>query len=431
MCHSNVRTAPVISRFRLAFGLVMSLQCAFVPQSDASVEFSAAVLHQHVAVLADTKLQGRGLGTPELEQAAAYIADEFERIGLTPGGDADSFFQSFDVPEGEDGRPHTVRNVIGVLPGSNPAMDGQAVLVTAHYDHLGHGWPDSRAAERGRVYPGADDNASGVAVMIELAAVFRRASAPPRSLVFIAFTAEEAGLLGSSYFVQNPSPIALDGVFGVINMDTVGRLGERPLSVFGADSATEWRSLISGVANQTSIAAESMPGALDSSDHQSFVRRGIPGVQFSSGANLDYHRPTDTIDKIDAPGLVKVATFVHTVTDYLSRRQQPLTAAEPQEAQSRAAPDNEAGRRRVSLGTMPDFAFRGNGVRVEAIVPGSPAAQADLTAGDIVTKIGDRSVSNLQEFSNALKQLSPGDSVSVTRVRNGEAGNVDVTVVAR
>lgn len=394
--------------------------------------FSAERLMAHVRHLADPAFEGRGLGSAELERAANYIAAEFERIGLRPGGNGGSYFQTFSVPEGEDGQPHEVRNVIAYLPGVNPAYRGQAALITAHYDHLGHGWPDSRVAEQGKIYPGADDNASGVAVMLELAAAFAKGPAPQRDLVFVAFTAEEAGLLGSSHFVANPSPVPLDGIIGVINMDTVGRLGDKELSVFGADSASEWQHIFRGVSFVTGIKSKNIPGALDSSDHQSFIVKGVPGVQISSGANFDYHRPSDTVDKVDAAGLVKVATFVREAASYLTQREDRLTLAElPQGAAPARGASTGQGRRRVSMGTMPDFAYQGDGVRIEAIVPDSPAAKSGLQAGDVVTLIDDEPVKNLQGFTDVLKTLSPGQTVSVTAVRDGKERVTDVTLVAR
>jgi len=393
--------------------------------------FSRERLLQHIQFLASADLAGRGLGTPGLQMAADYIVAEFEAAGLVPAGDDGGYLQTFRVDEGEDGKPHDVANLIGVIPGSNPAFAGQAVLVTAHYDHLGHGWPDSRAAEKGKVYYGADDNASGVAILIELAKVFSDEPAPERSIVFVAFTAEEAGLLGSRYYTEHPQPVSLDGINAVVNMDTIGRLAGQDISVFGASSASEWVHIFRGIGFTAGIGSKSITGDFASSDHKSFIDKGVPGVQISSGANLDYHRPTDTVDKIDGPGMVKAATFVKETVAYLAQRPEPLTVtivgAEPAAAPAAGA----SGERRVSVGTVPDFSFQGQGVRIDSVVPGSPAQAAGIEAGDVLVSVAGKQVATLQAYTDLLKTLSPGDTVPAVVQRDGKTLNLEVTVMAR
>jgi hypothetical protein len=396
--------------------------------------FSRERLLEHVQYLASAELGGRGLGTPGLEKAADYIAARFEAVGLTPAGDDGGYRQVFHADEGEDGKPHDVANIIGVIPGTDPAFSGQAVLVTAHYDHLGHGWPDARAAEKGKVYFGADDNASGVAILIELAQVLSDEPAPQRSIVFVAFTGEEAGRLGSRYYVEHPEPVALDGINGVVNMDTVGRLEGQDISVFGAGSASEWPHIFRGIGFTAGIGSKSITGDLASSDQQSFIDKGVPGVQISSGANLDYHRPSDTVDKIDGPGMVRVATFVRETVGYLAQRPEPLTVTivgTPSTTTPGAPRAGAGGGRRVSVGTVPDFAFQGQGVRVDSVVPGSPAAAAGIEAGDVLVSLAGQPIANLQGYTDLLKSLSPGDTVPAVIQRDGKSIDLEVTVMAR
>ena len=338
----------------------------------------------------------------------------------------------FHVAEGEDGKPHAVANIIGVIPGSNPALSGQAVLVTAHYDHLGHGWPDARADERGKIYNGADDNASGVAILIELAKLLASEPAPERSIVFIAFSGEESGLQGSRYYTEHPVPTALDGIIGVVNMDTIGRLEGRDIFVFGAGSASEWPHIFRGIGFTAGIGSQSITSNLASSDHQSFIDKGIPGVQISSGANLDYHRPTDTADKIDGAGMVKAAIFVKETVVYLAQRPEPLTVTidGTKTGQASVTP-GAGGKRRVSVGTVPDFAFQGPGVLVDAVVPASPAETAGIKAGDILLQLAEMPIANLQGYTDLLKSLSPGDTVPAVIQRDGKTINMEVTVIAR
>ena len=407
------------------------------PQRAALAElppvFSRDRLAGHVDVLAGADMQGRGLGTPGLELAADYIVEQFAAVGLVPGGDDGGWSQVFRVAEGEDGQPHDVRNIVGVLPGTDAAMAGQTVLVTAHYDHLGHGWPDERAdAGRGAVYAGADDNASGVAVMIELARNLVNAGAPKRSITFIAFTGEESGLQGSRHYANALSAEQLAGVFGVVNLDTVGRLGDKKLSVFGAGSATEWPHVFRGIGFTTGIQSTAVTQDFAASDQQAFIDLGVPGVHISSGANLDYHRPTDTADKIDGDGLVKVAVFTKEAVAYLAERPEPLTVTidDSPRAQIPVAGSGER-RRSVSVGTVPDFSFPGPGVRVDDVVPQSPAAKAGVRAGDILIELAGQSIGDLQGLTDVMKTLEPGQIATMTVVRDGEKITREVELAAR
>ena len=405
------------------------------PLAELPAVFSEERLKQHVDYLASPEMEGRGLGSTQLEEAAAYIAGEFANAGLVAAGDDGSYLQGFTVEEGEDGQPHRVHNVIGYLPGTNPAYADQAVLITAHYDHLGHGWPDVRQSDAGQIYPGADDNASGVAVLIELARNFAAGAPPERNLAFVAFSAEEAGLLGSRYYVEHPRPAPLEGIVGVINLDSVGRLEDQPISVLATGSAMEWPFVFRGVTAVTGIPSESIAGAAASSDQQSFIDRGVPGVQIFTGAHGDYHRASDTPDKVNAAGMVKVATFVKEATGYLIQREEPMVLSGSTTAAgsdgSDDQPANTEGQRRVSFGTVPDFAHNADGVRVDSVVPGSPAELAGIQPGDVLLKMNGETVAGLGAFSDFLKTLAPGDTVTATILRNAERISVVVTVTPR
>ena len=400
--------------------------------------FSQKALTDHVAFLADPARQGRGPGSEGHEAAAKYIADRFKAYGLVPGGDNGSFFQSFSMPVGERREARTVANVVGVIPGTKSEWNDQSVLVTAHYDHLGFGWPDVHKGDEGKVHPGADDNASGVAVMLELANTLARAEKPSRSIVFVAFTGEEAGLLGSAFYVEHAGAFPAVKVIGAINLDTVGRLGDQRLSVIGTGTASEWQHIFRGASFVTGVESRNIPEAMQASDQMSFIRKGVPAVQIFSGAHGDYHRPGDTADKIDGPGLVKVATFVREGVVYLAERPEPLTntiapaVGAPTDQKPPASASGQPGSgRRVSFGTVPDFAFEGPGVRVGGVVDGSPAQKADIKEGDVITAIDGRPIANLQAFSAMLGALAPGQTVKATVVRAGKEMTVPVTLVER
>ena len=188
--------------------------------------FSQKALMEHVQWLAAPEREGRGVGTKGLDAAAEYVAAQFKAMGLQPGGRDGSYFQPFTAGKSPAGGPVTLRNVVGVLPGTKAEWTGQSAVLGAHYDHLGSGWPDVHKGDEGRVHPGADDNASGVAVLLELAKALAAGEKPQRTLVFVAFAGEEAGLLGSRHYVEHP-PFPIEKTLGMINLDTVGRLFDR------------------------------------------------------------------------------------------------------------------------------------------------------------------------------------------------------------
>jgi len=394
--------------------------------------FSQKTLADHVATLAAPALEGRGLGSAGLQKAAEYIVQQFKTYGLTPAGDNGTFLQTFTVAEGPDGKPVETFNIVGYVPGTRADWQTQSAVVSAHYDHLGRGWPDVHKGDEGQIHPGADDNASGVAVMLELARLFASGEKPMRNVVFVAFSGEEAGLRGSRYYVEHPA-FPLDQVIGAINLDTVGRLGNQPVSVLGTGTATEWQHIFRGAGFVTGVTGRNVPESIQSSDQVPFIERGVPAVQIFTGAHTDYHRPSDTADKIDTAGLVKVATFVKEGVAYLAERPDPLkvTISNAPAAARPAAPAGQGEGRRVSFGTVPDFAFSGPGVRVDGLVDGSPAAAAGLQVGDVILEIDGTAIANLQGFSDRLRTLSAGQTVAVRVQRGAETLTLKVTVVER
>ncbi len=394
--------------------------------------FSAERMMTDVRALAARELGGRGLGTPELDRVAELIAERFRGVGLEPAGDSPAgFFQSWTADVGAPLGKITLKNVVGVLPGTRPDWAGQSVVVGAHYEHLGHGWPDVRAADQGKVHAGADDNASGVAVMLELARVLRERGPQERSIVFVAFTAEEAGKLGSQHYVDNATRFPPEKIMGMVNLDTVGRLGDRELLVIGAGSAREWVHIFRGAGFVTGVPVKSVSRELDSSDQASFAAAGVPAVQLFSGPHQDYHRPGDTADKVDAAGLAKVAAVLDEAVAYLAARPEPLSVAGGAADSAKQTAPAESSPRRVSLGTVPDFGHEGEGVRIEGVVEASPAERAGLREGDVIIGIGRRAIDNLQGYADALRALTPGERITVRFVRDGETQSVAADVVAR
>lgn len=398
---------------------------------DLPPAFSSSALREHVAFLAAPEREGRGIGTKGLEAAAEYVANQFKVMGLEPGG-TNGYAQPFTIAAGPDGAPATAANVVGVLRGTRGELSEAPLIVSAHYDHLGRGWPDARAGEAGQVHHGADDNASGVAVMLELARAFAAGEKPQRPIVFVAFSGEEAGLAGAKHFVGHPSPVPIDRAIGVINLDTVGRLRGGRVQVLGAGTATEWPHIFRGGSFVTGVESASVAGNAEASDQRVFIERGIPGVQIFTGPHEDYHRPSDTADKVDVDGLVKVATLVKEAVGYLANRVEPMTAtigAAPRTPTAAGAAGQ--GARRVTFGAVPDFEFQGTGVRLSGVSPGSPAESAGMKAGDVLLRIDGRAVTSLGEFSAVLRSLTAGQAVDVVYERDGAERTAKVTLVER
>jgi aminopeptidase N len=398
------------------------------PLVRSSRDQSAGRMMETVRFLSDTGLEGRGLGSRGLDSAAEYIAMRFRDAGLLPAGDSgDTFFQTWVEEAGDPAQKTTLRNVVGVIPGTNPELAKQSVVIGAHYDHIGFGWPDVRGENRGKFHPGADDNASGIAVLVELANALGRSFRPERTIVFAAFTGEEAGKRGSAHYVASEKRYPVDACFAMINLDTVGRLNGKKLLALDSSSAREWGHILRGACYLAGIDVDMVQEELDSSDQRSFIAKGIPGVQIFSGANVDYHRPSDTADKIDPDGLVKVAEVVKEMVAYLSSRREPLTAGIP----AKGGKASSGSERKVSLGTVPDFSYKGEGVRLSGVVPGSPAEISGLREGDIMIRMDTSSLTNLRDLSEVLKSLNPGSRVEILFLRDGREMKTETILVPK
>jgi hypothetical protein len=391
--------------------------------------FSEKKLLDNVNWLAAPEREGRGAGTKGLAESAQWIADRFRAAGLQPAGDGGSWFQKVTIPAGPDGKPVEVFNVLGMLAGTNPPWNGQWNLVSAHYDHLGLGWPDG---EKGKLHPGADDNASGVSVLIELAANLATSETPKRTLVFAAFAGEESGLVGSRYFASSPTRFPFRGLRAAINIDTVGRLFDQKITVFGAGTADEWPHVFRGIGFVTGIECQTVAGNAEGSDQQAFIEKGVPAVQIFAPGDLDYHKPGDVAAKIDGAGLVKVATVVREALVYLNERPEPLTARIGGQPNTTAAPGAApAGGRKVRFGTVPDMTYEGEGMRLDGVTPDSPAAKAGLGKGDVIVGMNGQPVKSLRDYAGILGKLEPGQKVEVVYTRDGKQKKVSVKVEAK
>ena len=310
-------------------------------------------------------------------------------------------------------------NVIGILPGADPVLKDEALVLGAHYDGLGRGGELSLAPHSyGEVHPGADDNASGVAGMVAIAEAFSLTGAK-RTLIFVAFSGEEVGLLGSSAYVKEP-PWPLEKTYAMVNLDMIGRLKEKRLYILGIDSAKELRNIVAGAAARRGFYLVFSGDAYGPSDHTPFYTRGAPVLMFHTGPHADYHRPSDTGDKINSDGIEKVVRVIFKTTGKLANRAGPLTFVR---TKREAAGGRHGGRSSYGayFGSIPDFSESdGSGVRLVGVRPGSPAEDAGLKAGDVIIKFAGSKIRNLHDFLFALRSKRGGDEVEVVYLRRGK-----------
>lgn len=428
--HWQTRASPNVKE--LVPGAAVARLGSRAALADLPPVFDAQRMMDDVRVLASPAMGGRGFGSPGLDAAAVHIATQLKAAGLQPGGDEAGYFQVWTDRGGEPEADARLRNVVAVLPGSRTDWAGQSVVLGAHYDHLGRGWPDVRQGHEGKVHPGADDNASGVAVLLELARIWSRGWRPERTVVLAFFAGEEAGLRGSRHYlsaIEDRFPAAR--CLAMVNLDSVGRLADRKLQVLGTGTAREWPHVFRGITWVTGVATAMVSKDPGASDQVTFHQAGIPAVQLFSGPHEDYHRPGDVAEKIDAAGLVKVATVVKEAMEFLAAQPEPL-ASQLTGATAPSPPRRPgSGGRRVSLGTIPDFAFSGPGVRLEGVVTGSPAEAAGLRAGDTILAVNEVDVADLRGYSQVLKALEPGQKVAVRFRRDGAEQSLTLTAAPR
>jgi aminopeptidase YwaD len=306
-------------------------------------------------------------------------------------------------------------NVIGLLLGSDPALRSQCMIIGAHYDHLGLGGVESLAQDQqAQIHPGADDNASGTSALLELARTLALERARiKRSIIFIAFSGEEEGLLGSSAYTRSPV-FPLSSTVAMINMDMIGRLRDGSLIIAGAGTSTAWKPLLERL-NGSRFKLTLQEDGYGPSDHQSFYVRDIPVLFFFTGSHEDYHRPSDTADRINLEGVRQIAEFVREVVLWVANESQPIAFTPVQ----RNSPMPGRGFS-VYLGTVPNYSDQGQGLKLEGVRPNSPAAAAGLRAGDVIIRIANMAIKNVYDYTYALEQMRAGEEVEFVVRRNGQ-----------
>jgi hypothetical protein len=316
--------------------------------------------------------------------------------------------------------------VLGLLRGERREP---AVIVGAHYDHLGRGGEGSLAPdEQGQIHNGADDNASGTAAVLEMARLLAAGTEPAGDVLFALWSGEELGLLGSEHWARAPT-LALEGVAANLNLDMVGRAGDGQLTVLGAGTAAPIEAWLAEAAAATDLelAINRSGQGIGGSDHQTFLRREIPAVHLFSGIHSDYHRPSDDVAGFEAEGAARVAEFGARVVLSLQSAPLEFVAVVPEEGEA----ERVRGGFEVWFGTVPDYAFEGPGLLLAGTSPGSPAEKAGFLEGDVIRSVGEVEVETIYDFMHALQIYKPGDVVLTRYERDGAPAEVRVTLATR
>ena len=420
----------------LLSALLLLTASAAGAQTDGSERISSGIdaaaerYSADVYWLADDARMGRGLGSEGLAKAGLWLEKQFKDIGLEPAGEDGGYRHVFGVPIADPANPHAQKgfvyafNVVGRIPG-NGDLDG-VVLIGAHYDHLGFGGEGSLEPDSRAIHNGADDNASGVAALLEVARQMKeRRGQLRRDVVFVAFAAEERGLVGASNIVRSPpAGLVMEDVIAMLNMDMVGRLRDDRLSVLGGDSAEEWDGLVGPLCERHGLECSIGGDGFGSSDQSAFFAADIPVLHFFTGTHSEYHKPSDDANLINAEGGARVAWLVSDVAGSIANRAGELTLVKTSDGpQQRMA-------LKARLGTIPDYAGPADGspgLLLSDVRPDSPAEAAGLQRGDIVVQIGEMEIASVQDYMVVLSEANPGDTAPMVVIRDGERIELEVT----
>lgn len=322
------------------------------------------------------------------------------------------------------------RNVLALLPGAGAAAAGErsgidpreTVVLGAHYDHLGYGGSNSAAPGEKAIHHGADDNASGTALLVEVARRLKEAGPLPRSVLFAAFSGEERGLLGSGHYAANPA-VPLADTVAMVNLDMVGRLVDDKIIVHGTGTGTGFEQLVDRLVAARGFSVAKEAGGFGPSDHSSFYAKKIPVLHLFTGSHADYHRPTDTAEKINYDGMVRIAGLVADIV-----RELATSPEKPAYIEVASTMFARGGGDRPYFGSIPDFGKPGKGYAISGVTKDSPAAKGGLQGGDLIVRVGESAITGLEDFDSALRKHKGGETVKVIVVRAGAEVPLDVTL---
>jgi len=379
-------------------------------------------LKAHIKVLSDDTMQGRQTGSEGEKMAMEYIEKQFKKLNLTPKGESSTFEQSFPFKGGMHGTgtEGTGHNVVAYL--DNQASN--TIIIGAHFDHLGLGEYGSSldANPAGKIHNGADDNASGVAGVLELARYFSTNKVKEKSnFLFICFSGEELGLFGSKYFNEHPT-LDLNQVNYMINMDMIGRLNPttKSISVSGTGTSPVWEPALKSISG-TQLSIKTDSSGIGPSDHTSFYLKNIPVLHFFTGSHSDYHKPSDDWDKINYAGEKEVLELITALIEKLN--DEPKLAF--LETKNKSMDSSRSFK--VTLGVMPSYTSDAAGLLVDGVTEGRPAQKAGIETGDIIIQIGEYPIKDIQNYMDALGKFEKGQTTSVKVKRKNEVLTLNVT----
>ena len=417
----SMRINLKLSLVLLSLGILVS-SCsrkAALPISNPKQNISTDII-----TLSSDDMEGREIGTEGERKAGEYIANRFKSIGLTPAGNDKTYYQTFtrkksNNPHGDDasssGTSVTGHNILGYIDNNMSST----VIIGGHYDHLGYGQEGSLHAGERAVHNGADDNASGVAGVLYLAESIKRSGLKNHNYLFICFSGEEKGLWGSNYFVNNTSMDKTKFNY-MVNMDMIGRLNaEKKLAVSGVGTAPDFEPIIDAAKTEKINVKKELSG-MAPSDQASFYNAGIPVLGFFTGQHADYHKPTDDAHLINYAGATDVLEYIYTIVSTLDKKPKVTFTKTKDETQGRVAFT-------VTLGVMPDYMYDGKGMKLDGLKDGKPGQLAGLMKGDIVIKMGEHDVADMQAYMKCLSIFKPGQTVEIVLLRDGQEMKKQVT----
>jgi len=390
--------------------LTLSLLISFSINSQESNKES---IKKDIEYLACEELEGRFPGTNGEDLAANYIAEKFEKFGLTKL--TGSYFQDFNftLPSSpheevkfneETNSKIDTKNIIAFIDNNKK----NTVIIGAHYDHIGYGGQYSLDRGVNEIHNGADDNASGTAMLISLAKQLKNRNDLKNNYLFIAFSAEELGLIGSRYFV-NSEIFDSESINFMINLDMVGRLNEeRELSIYGVGTSSIFKQVVNSLNNNFKL--KIINDGTGPSDHTSFYNKDIPVLFFNTGSHENYHRPSDDVDLINYEGISEISNYVIDIID-------ELETYNKLEFKETISNQTTVSRFNVSLRVMPDYVFEGEGMKADQIIKGGPADEAGLIDGDVIIMVGEYEVKDVYDYMNSLSKIEEGDITKVFVLR--------------
>jgi len=390
--------------------LTLSLLISFSINSQESNKES---IKKDIEYLASEELEGRFPGTNGEDLAANYIAEKFEKFGLTKL--TGSYFQDFNftLPSSpheevkfneETNSKIDAKNIIAFIDNNKK----NTVIIGAHYDHIGYGGQYSLDRGVNEIHNGADDNASGTAMLISLAKQLKNRNDLKNNYLFIAFSAEELGLIGSRYFV-NSEIFDSESINFMINLDMVGRLNEeRELSIYGVGTSSIFKQVVNSLNNNFKL--KIINDGTGPSDHTSFYNKDIPVLFFNTGSHENYHRPSDDVDLINYEGISEISNYVIDIID-------ELETYNKLEFKETISNQTTVSRFNVSLRVMPDYVFEGEGMKADQIIKGGPADEAGLINGDVIIMVGEYEVKDVYDYMNSLSKFEEGDITKVFVLR--------------